>query len=246
LEWGNPRIQLDVVLNDGSGNYNSIGAISLINISPYPYRNFDLLSLITDNDDLSLNSGNLAILISDAGFGFLGTGDSVNVWCEVEQTTYLHALSQSAINNVTIPTPTINLNVDVSGSPNSSGSTSSNPVTDINDMPLTLVNSSNSPYNVVAGSRYFIDASAGSVQVNFPATPNDLDEIELIVYGGAITANFGTNQQFNTNGSSASGTITSNSPSSDAPIGGRFVFHSSIGWLLEPGNTLAFSLFTGF
>ena len=122
LEWTNSRIQLDVMLQDSSNDWNSIGALSLLNISPYPYRNFDLLTLITNNTEFSCNNGNLGILISDVGYGFLGTNDSVVVWCEVEQNSYFHTISQPATTNITVPTPTINLNV--TGSISSGGGAS--------------------------------------------------------------------------------------------------------------------------
>jgi len=113
LEWNSPRMQLDLLIPDSNSNWESVGAVSLLNMSPYPYRQYDLIALATDKGQLSLtNSSQLGVQITDVGYGWLGTNDSISIWGEVLQEIYLDKIEQSPVINVSVPTPQITLTVE--------------------------------------------------------------------------------------------------------------------------------------
>lgn len=72
LEWGSARIQLDVMLKIDNGEWQRISAYSLLNSSPYPYREYDL-----GNHSLGNNSM-LGLKIRDVGHGLLQNTNNGN------------------------------------------------------------------------------------------------------------------------------------------------------------------------
>lgn len=70
LEWSSERCQMNVLI-EIEDNYNKISVQSLLNPSPYPFREYDL-------GDFSLgNNSHLYIQIQDVGYGLLTGSDNV-------------------------------------------------------------------------------------------------------------------------------------------------------------------------
>ncbi|MEH2148238.1 MAG: hypothetical protein V7K63_08730 [Nostoc sp.] len=66
LEWKSPRIQMDVVIDiDGSEQWQRIAAYSLLNSSPYPYREYTL------GDHTLGDNAMLGLQVRAVGFGLL-------------------------------------------------------------------------------------------------------------------------------------------------------------------------------
>ena len=117
LEWKSPRIQLDVVLKVGGGSYQKIKSYSLLNNSPYPYREFSL-----GNHNLGDNAA-IGLQIRNVGFGLLqnGTGgqDRVACYADVIRTILIEKLvdnSQKIVNSISdIAAIIVNANVNRQG-----------------------------------------------------------------------------------------------------------------------------------
>lgn len=70
LEWDSPRIELDLLIKIEAGNWQKFAAYSLINPSPYPYREYTIGNHLIGNNSI------LGVQIIDVGFGGLITTDS--------------------------------------------------------------------------------------------------------------------------------------------------------------------------
>jgi len=65
LEWTSPRIQLDLLCRIGTEAWNKIASYSLLNPSPFPYRDFELGSHILGNNAI------LGLQLVDVNYGNL-------------------------------------------------------------------------------------------------------------------------------------------------------------------------------
>ncbi|MEH2195678.1 MAG: hypothetical protein V7K98_23970 [Nostoc sp.] len=115
LEWKSERIQMDIVVtvNDGA-TWQRIAAYSLLNPSPYPYREYSL-----GNHSLGDNAM-LGIQMRSVGFGLLQNGnlgsDRVTVFADLGRVVTIEKVSDSGIkiaNNITTtPSTIMNANIN--------------------------------------------------------------------------------------------------------------------------------------
>ncbi|MEJ1929903.1 hypothetical protein WDZ92_06420 [Nostoc sp. NIES-2111] len=112
IEWGSERCQMNLLLKIGD-DYHKISMQSLLNPSPYPFREFDL-----GNFDLGSNS-NLYAQIEDVGYGLLQASDSVVFHGELVRDIYIEKLVDTSIkiaNSISnIPAIIVNSNPDRKG-----------------------------------------------------------------------------------------------------------------------------------
>lgn len=232
LSWGNARLQLDLLVGT-PGSWNPVATESLVDVSPVPYRIYDLLSDYGPNPATIDPELNLAVKVYDVGFGGLESEDTVFIWGDFLLTGYLSEPSTLTVNETT---PTINVNV--SGGSSSTGTSQPSTPTDITEVALTRIATN---YTIQTNDRIFLDPSQASLTVTAPQSPNALDEFEVIFgVGYQSFINWGTQ---NYNGSSYSGPIAPSSQSTNSLLqGGRFVFTGeSTGWQNEPQNQTQFS-----
>lgn len=118
LEWHSPRTQLDVMLNvDMDSNWQRIVAYSLLNPSPYPYREH-----LLGNYPLGDNAM-LGFQIRDVGYGGLQNTivgqDKVTVFADLTRHITIEKLvdtsSKIANNITTIPATIVNSNSNRKG-----------------------------------------------------------------------------------------------------------------------------------
>ncbi|PAX58358.1 hypothetical protein [Brunnivagina elsteri] len=101
IEWGNPRIQLDLEFSSNGINFIKVGAISLISQQGYPYRNYSLLDFYTDGLAAEIGTnGKVACSIKDVGHGKLTSADTLTIYGSVTQEVVIDDL---LTNNVAIP-----------------------------------------------------------------------------------------------------------------------------------------------
>ncbi|UYD38982.1 hypothetical protein [Tolypothrix sp. PCC 7601] len=91
VEWGSDRIQLNVMLQINSEDWQKISAYSLLNRSPYPYGEYDL-----GNHNLGDNSM-LGLQIYDVGYGLLAGSDKVSAYGDLIRTIALEELSDDSV-----------------------------------------------------------------------------------------------------------------------------------------------------
>ncbi|MEH1895622.1 MAG: hypothetical protein V7K94_10050 [Nostoc sp.] len=104
LEWNSPRIQMDVALNINNADWQRIAAYSLLNPSPYPYREYTL-----GNHPLGDNAM-LGLQIRDVGYGLLSGQDKVIAFADLTRHITIEKLvdtSSKIANNVTTVAATI-------------------------------------------------------------------------------------------------------------------------------------------
>ncbi|WP_445628419.1 hypothetical protein [Nostoc sp. DSM 114167] len=114
LEWKSERIQMDVVLTTNSGtNWHRIAAYSLLNASPYPYREYSL------GDHTLGDNAMLGIQMRSVGYGLLQNGnlgsDRVTVFADLVRVVTVERIADTAqrvTNNITT-TPSIIVNSNV-------------------------------------------------------------------------------------------------------------------------------------
>ncbi|MEH2244591.1 hypothetical protein [Nostoc sp.] len=119
LEWGSPRTQMDIMINVDNSIWQKISAYSLLNSSPYPYREYSL-----GNHTLGDNAM-LGLQIKDVGFGLLQNStdgqDKVTAFADLTRYITIEKLvdtSSKIANNITTITATI-----VNSNPNRKGLT---------------------------------------------------------------------------------------------------------------------------
>lgn len=233
LSWGNARLQMDLLVGS-EGIWNPVATESLVDVSPVPYRIYDLLDDYGPNPATIDPGIQLAIKVYDVGYGGLETEDSVFIWGDFLLTGYVSEPSSAATLTVNETTPTINVNI--SGGSTSTGDSTT--PTDINDVALTRITTN---YTIQANDRIFLDTTNASITVTAPQTPNLLDEFELIFgvgYQGFIVWG---NQNYG-NFSYSTPLTPSSQPVDTQLQGGRFVYAGeSIGWVNEPQNQTYFT-----
>lgn len=80
IEWNSPRKQIDLLIGTNN-DWMNVGESSLLNPSGYPYRLYNLLDLLTDNLAFEFGDNiNLAVKITDVGYGLLQDSDRVNIY----------------------------------------------------------------------------------------------------------------------------------------------------------------------
>ena len=149
LEWKNARIQLDILLQTGTGNpFQRIVSYSLTNPDPYPYKQFTI-----DNQLLSATDM-LGLQIRNVGYGLLQNSvngnDVVTVYADLTSTITIEKTVDDASvigNNITTTPATI-----VNGNVNRRG--------------LTIFNNSNQTIyidtvNTVSTTSYSVALKAG-------------------------------------------------------------------------------------
>jgi hypothetical protein len=118
LEWKSPRIQMDVVIDiNNTLSWQRIAAYSLLNSSPYPYREYSL-----GNHTLGDNSM-IGLQIRNVGFGLLQNGvkgqDKITAFADIIRTVTLEKIVDTSVkvaNNITtIPATIINGNINRKG-----------------------------------------------------------------------------------------------------------------------------------
>lgn len=103
LEWNSPRIQLDIMLSiDNLTTWHLIGSYSLLNQSPYPFREYEL-----GNHALGTN-GMIGFKIVDVGDGILQETlqgkDKVTIFGDLTRNIFIQELidtSNRIVNNIT-------------------------------------------------------------------------------------------------------------------------------------------------
>lgn len=82
VEWNSERKQLDLLVGNSADNdWMSVGETSLLNPNGYPYRIYNLLDLLTDNLAFEFGDNlNVAVKITDVGYGLLTGTDEVNIY----------------------------------------------------------------------------------------------------------------------------------------------------------------------
>jgi hypothetical protein len=86
IEWGNPRIQLDLEFSSDGINFIKVGAISLINQLGYPYRNYSLLDFYTDGLAAEIGTnGKISCQIKNVSYGKLTVSDKLTIYGSVAQ-----------------------------------------------------------------------------------------------------------------------------------------------------------------
>jgi len=173
LEWDSPRFQLGVALESlqlGTSTTAGLtaGQISLINISPYPYRQYNLLQLLTPNNSLIYNS-NVIIYPQNVGFGNIQADDSIICWWEVLCKTYIYepeVINFNPILNQPInSSPTVNITNEitgVTGSTSGTSNSSTDPVIALLGATLTSGNPT-----LIYNNRALQFTSFGTVLLNF-------------------------------------------------------------------------------
>ncbi|NEO87736.1 MAG: hypothetical protein F6J87_26280 [Spirulina sp. SIO3F2] len=103
VQWGGDRKQLEVLLSLDGSNWQSVGAVSLINSGGYPYYTIRLMDHITDDTAYEMGEGAaVGVQLRDVGTGLLGEGDHLVIHGNyVEEFTLLEP--QSSIGNITTP-----------------------------------------------------------------------------------------------------------------------------------------------
>lgn len=100
-EWGSPRVELDLILEDAGQNQLSLGSISLLNRRPY--YEFSLILYLGDGDTFLLKQGwKIKAKTVNIGNGNLSGSDSLTIWgyaTSEEANVSSNGLSQSDINN---------------------------------------------------------------------------------------------------------------------------------------------------
>ncbi|MBW4678404.1 MAG: hypothetical protein KME52_31830 [Desmonostoc geniculatum HA4340-LM1] len=118
LEWKSPRIQMDVVIDIGNTlSWQRVAAYSLLNSSPYPYREYSL-----GNHTLGDNCM-IGLQIRNVGFGLLqnGTGgqDKVTAFADLKRVITIEKIVDTSVkiaNNITtIPSTIVNTNINRKG-----------------------------------------------------------------------------------------------------------------------------------
>lgn len=102
-QWKGERKQLEVLLSLDGTNWESVGAISLINSGGYPYYTIRIMDHITDDTAYEMGEGAaVAVQLRNVGTGLLGAGDTLVIHGNyVEEFTLLEP--QSSIGNITTP-----------------------------------------------------------------------------------------------------------------------------------------------
>lgn len=160
LEWQSPRFRLDIMIKIDNQAWQRIHAFSLLNPSPYPYREYSLGSHTLGNNAM------IGLKITDAGYGLLTGQDKVTCYSDLTRIITIEKLVDTSIkiaNNITtIAATVINSNSDRKG--------------------LTLFNSSS--INV------FIDSSPGVTATSYlvKLEPGDYWESPTPLYVGAYYA----------------------------------------------------------
>ena len=79
-EWGTARLELELLLGDGLGNWGSFGESAVKNSNGYKYRKHRALDLMTDNPGFFLEeSFKIAVRLINVGFGDLTASDKIDV-----------------------------------------------------------------------------------------------------------------------------------------------------------------------
>lgn len=80
IEWRAERYQLELMLSVDGGDWEDIGAVSILPAYRYPFRTHNLMDLSTDNlaDELGSNC-RVGVRMFDAGKGYLKENDIVKV-----------------------------------------------------------------------------------------------------------------------------------------------------------------------
>ena len=148
LEWKSSRIQMDIMINVDNSAWQRIASYSLLNASPYPYREYSL-----GNHTLGDNAM-IGLQIKDVGFGLLQNTtagqDKVTVFADLTRHITIEKLvdtSSKIANNITTIAATI-----VNSNPNRKG--------------LTFFNSSDKDIyldtvNTVSSSSYMVKLEPG-------------------------------------------------------------------------------------
>lgn len=167
LEWKSPRIQMDVVIDiNNSLNWQRIAAYSLLNSSPYPYREYSL-----GNHTLGNNSM-IGLQIRNAGYGLLANGnngqDKVTAYADIIRTVTVEKIVDTSVkiaNNITqIASTIVNANPDRKA--------------------LTFFNNSPTQAPIFIDTNSNVDAGMYMIRLN----PGDYYEAPSPVYTGAYWA----------------------------------------------------------
>lgn len=82
IEWRTPRKQIDLFISNGEidSTWETVGSVSLLNPSGYPYRSYNLLDIYTANLAIELGEkGKIGVKITDVGYGLLQPEDEVTI-----------------------------------------------------------------------------------------------------------------------------------------------------------------------
>lgn len=108
LEWKSDRIQMDIMMNIDNSVWQRIASYSLLNSSPYPYREYSL-----GNHTLGDNAM-IGLQIKDVGFGLLQSSiagqDKVTVFADLTKHITIEKLvdtSSKVANNITTIAATV-------------------------------------------------------------------------------------------------------------------------------------------
>ncbi|MBD2130699.1 hypothetical protein NDI39_10000 [Microcoleus sp. ZQ-A2] len=79
-EWGTDRLELEILLGDGLGNWGSFGETAIKNSNGYRYRKHRALDLMTDQSGFQLEENfKIGARLINVGFGDLTRADKVDI-----------------------------------------------------------------------------------------------------------------------------------------------------------------------
>lgn len=79
-EWGSARLELELLLGDGSGRWASFGEAAIKNTNGFRYRKHRGLDMMTDNPGFQLEEGyQVAAKLINVGFGDLKVTDKIDI-----------------------------------------------------------------------------------------------------------------------------------------------------------------------
>jgi hypothetical protein len=248
LEWDSERIQLDIYLGNAVNSSQFLGAISLLNNAPSPYREYNLLSTIGTNSFLISSNQSLYFRINDVGYGNLSSTlleggfidkDWVSITAFGVASFYLEDKPQTIIIDQPLNINPLTLNLKgltiVSGNQNNNDNINN----DEEDDDMAAFVTKNSNYTIAVGERIKVIAGASPITITLPLNPIDGDMVEIISLND-ITQPI----NIDTNGKKFYNILPSNLAYiklTNSDRGGKLIYSDFNGWVIPPGYSSRFN-----
>lgn len=214
VEWKSPRKQLSTYIKNGTSGWLKVGAVSLLNPIGYPFRQYNLQDMYTDNLCLELGSDSaIGITIDNVGYGLLSGDDTVTIHGNVVEEIFV--TSSDVVYTTT------------GGNTNTNNNNNNN--TEDDDMSNWLVK--NSDYAAAAKDKIIIDVTnnLGGVVITLPPLPSLGQCVAVQIYGDFVGG-----ISFSTGGAKFRGGDIAYFRVQQSNTSGTFIYmNSEVGWITD-------------